>query len=240
MRFPVTRLIVCLTIAFSMVVPVMSFGQSAEELEQSRRVQADRTLAAGGDAAAMGRLGWAYYRGTGVERDAFTALDWFTKGSAGGDNAAMHGIGVFFQERGNPADYHYAVKSFSKLAMADYTPGMCSLAECLIAGTGCTVDLEKAFGWYERAASLGHSGAMYQVGVAKQAGRGTARDPKGAYAAFDQAASHNNPDGLHARGACRQYGVGDHDRPRRCPGRLRGRHAIPTRAIDARTRTALP
>ncbi len=57
-----------------------------------------RTLAAQGDAAAMARLGWHYYYGEGVPKDAAEAVKWFTAAAEKHEPSGMLGLGLCLEE----------------------------------------------------------------------------------------------------------------------------------------------
>src|SRR5206468_13111163 len=63
-------------------------------------------------------------------------------------------------------------------------------------------DAREAFGWYRKAAELGHLPAVNQVGYCYQQGIGVAKDAKEAVRWFERAAAQKYPAALLCLGHC--------------------------------------
>ncbi len=196
LRSPLLRfgVVGCLLVAISAcsgeVDESLATGQSGAE-EQSRAaiaepdhfdVEADRALAAQGDADAQGRLAEAYYLGLGASQDFQEALRWARlaadQGSARGQGilAAAYNTGS-----GVGQDYGEALR-WSRLA-ADQgdSSGQTVLAFLYRNGRGVEQNDEEAVRLLRLAANQGDSSAQFVLGMSYLGGRGVEQDFVSAY-----------------------------------------------------------
>ncbi len=136
-----------------------------------------RRAAEGDYAVAMYRLGKMYQRGTGLTKDARSAISWYRKAAASGNAASMNDLGWMY-ERGfgvtkNLSDaaqwYLKAAKRGMRLAM--YNTGL-----LYANGRGVAKDQREAVRWYRKAADKGHVKAMYYLGRRYASARGVEKD----------------------------------------------------------------
>ncbi|MDD5267296.1 MAG: hypothetical protein PHO08_09235 [Methylococcales bacterium] len=117
-----------------------------------------------GDAMAMNNIGVLYEMGQGVTQDFCTALEWFSKGVRGGSEIAkenLERLENFYKAR-NLESYEKACMAeayFSKAYKFDQVK-----------------DYSQAMQWYLKAAELGNSDAMGNIGVYYHNGWGVSAD----------------------------------------------------------------
>ncbi|WP_164901772.1 tetratricopeptide repeat protein [Neorhizobium lilium] len=109
-----------------------------------------RLAAERGNAAAAYKLGDCYENGTGVAKDAVTALEWYRRSAAGGDRYAALRIGWFYQKgiavTANPAD---AVEWYRLAAQRKNIWAYHMLAFLYFDGEGVPQDRVKAREYFE-------------------------------------------------------------------------------------------
>src|SRR3954453_1611855 len=75
-------------------------------------------------------------------------------------------------------------------------------------GIGTSVDVEKAFKLYQRAANLGHGYGINSLGYCYKHGIGTSVDIQKAFELYQEAANLGNAFGINNLGHCYQNGIG--------------------------------
>jgi len=142
-----------------------STAESAEQrLENwSSPLALDPTLQANaesGDAMAQFRLGMAYLKGEGVDRDAQLAMKWIGKAAEQGYSEAQYRLGAMHHSgRGALQSFPLAFKWFERAAQQNHAGAQYSLGVMYRSGQGVGVDKSTAYVWFNLAASQGHERA---------------------------------------------------------------------------------
>ena len=113
-----------------------------------------------GDPQAQFRLGMAYYKGAGVERDPALALKWIQKAADQGYAQAQYTLGAMHHAgRGALQSFPLALKWFEQAAQQNHAEAQFSLGAMYRSGQGVPVDKSKAYIWFNLAAAKGHERA---------------------------------------------------------------------------------
>lgn len=122
---------------------VASFRASAEE----------------GSVEAQSRLGWMYYVGWGVARDADEAFNWWRRAAEQGYAEAQYALGwlKYWQEKDNP---EAAITLVLSAAEQGHAPAQMLMAQAFQEGYGVEQDIEQALQWTYRAATNGSPAAQ--------------------------------------------------------------------------------
>lgn len=116
--------------------------------------------AEGGDAKAQFRLGMAYLKGDGVDRDGPLALKWIQKAAEQGFGDAEYTLGAMHHAgRGALQSYPLAFKWFERAAQQNHAEAQYSLGVLYRNGQGVAIDKSKSYVWFNLAASQGHERA---------------------------------------------------------------------------------
>jgi TPR repeat protein len=111
-----------------------------------------------GDVEAQSRLGWMYYVGWGVERDAEEAFAWWRRASEQGYAEAQYALGwlKYWQEDNDP---EAAISVLKAAAEQGHAPAQMLMAKAYQDGYGVAQDFEESLQWTYRAATNGSSGS---------------------------------------------------------------------------------
>jgi TPR repeat protein len=124
---------------------------------------ADLALAAaaeGGDVQAQLRLGLAYMKGNGVERDSAAGLKWIEQAAEQDYADAQYTLGTIHQSgRGALQNFPLAFKWYELAAQQNHAEAQYSLGMMYRAGQGIAIDKSKAYVWFNLAAAQGHERA---------------------------------------------------------------------------------
>ena len=146
-------------------------SQEAIEAQQKRTKEEAEFLeqlkwAEGGDAFFQDLVGYAYYKGRGVQMNYAQAVYWFRKSAENGYCDGMYDLAcMYYYGYGVDKDYKQAAywyeKSYEKVPMpkAQY-----SLANMYLAGEGVEKNIDKALELYEAAANAKYSDASKKLG----------------------------------------------------------------------------
>lgn len=131
-----------------------------EEYEEAFRRY--KILADKGSVDSQVFLGWMCQNGLGVQKDFDKAFTWY-------ENAAKLGSseGQFYLAKSyaRHSEFTKAKDWYSKAAEKNYSPAIYRLGWIYDTGRGVTVDKEKAFLCYKKAADLGHIFAKKQLAI---------------------------------------------------------------------------
>lgn len=123
----------------------------------------DLTLVASaeqGDPRAQLRLGMAYLKGDGVERNPATAIKWIERAAAQGYAEAQYALGAMHHSgRGALQSFPVAFRWFELAAQQNHADAQFSLGLMYRSGQGVPVDKAKAYTWFNLAAAQGHERA---------------------------------------------------------------------------------
>ncbi len=113
-----------------------------------------------GDPRAQFRLGMAYYKGAGVERDPALALKWIQKAAEQGYSQAQYTLGAMHHAgRGALQSFPLALKWFEQAAQQNHSEAQYSLGAMYRNGQGVPIDKSRAYIWFNLAAAQGHERA---------------------------------------------------------------------------------
>jgi TPR repeat protein len=126
--------------------------------------------------SAMINLGVCYENGRGVEKNAETAVKWYTKAAELGDSDAMFNLGVCYENgmrrREERRDGRQVVHEGGRVGQL---ATRCSTGRVLRERHGVEKSAETAVKWYTKAAELGNSNAMFNLGVCYENGTASRR-----------------------------------------------------------------
>ena len=130
-----------------------------------------------GDAQAQYRLGWRYYKGDGVAKDAAEAVKWWRKAAEQGQVDAQTDVGNCYHEGDGVAkDAVEAVKWLGKAAEQGQPDAQYKLGYCYDNGQGVAKDEVEAVKWYRKAAEQGSARGQFNLGDCYDNGQGVAKD----------------------------------------------------------------
>ena len=113
-----------------------------------------------GDPKAQFRLGMAYFKGAGVDRDPALALKWIKQAAEQGYSQAQYTLGAMHHAgRGALQSFPLALKWFEQAAQQNHAEAQYSLGSMYRNGQGVPVDKSKAYIWFNLAAAQGHERA---------------------------------------------------------------------------------
>jgi len=127
-------------------------GEGGIEQDYNKAFELFSKAAKQGNSTAMYHLGVMYYNGTGVEKDAVKAAD-------------------YFRQNIDAPDY-----GFSFTSIIGYTEALANLGLMYYDGIGVDVDLQKARELLEKAEKRGDGKAMYALGIMYHYGNGVEVD----------------------------------------------------------------
>lgn len=100
--------------------------------------------------------------GIGTQVNEIEALAWYQKAAVGGSLEAQSIIGKYCFDAG---EYENAFSYLSAASEGNEDETLCLLADCYLHGLGTNVDRDKAFYYYQIAASYGNLDALCKIGV---------------------------------------------------------------------------
>lgn len=151
-----------------------------------------RRAAEAGHNEARRTLGYLYIEGAGVERDPEAAERLFRAAADAGDAIAAHNLGVFLLEEG-PGDVAEAMRRLQVAAEAGVADAAARLGDVYSERD----EDSDALHWYEVAAGLGHTDAMFAVGEWYRDGIGTEVDLVRSVRWFLQMLDAHRMEGVH-------------------------------------------
>jgi TPR repeat protein len=162
------------------------------------------------DTASMRKLALLYENGNGVEKNDTIAREWFEKVVTKEGPSSMTDIGVMYENgQGVTKNYVKARQWYEAAVDKGDTRAMDSLAEILAKGKdGTPPDVEKSIALYERAAALGDSSAMFNLGLTFAAGNGVPVDGTRARTWYLRAAEQDDSSAMINIGLLHQYAIG--------------------------------
>lgn len=148
-------------------------GKYKEALERYR------LLAQAGSLNAQLRISRMYILGLGVPQDFDEARPWCQKAAEENDPLGQFFLSTVYSGQGH---YQEAIEWLEKSAAQGYPPALYSLGWLYETGEGIRVDEDKAAGYYEQAAKMGHLLAYRQIALRMLKGkRGIVSIPQGLY-----------------------------------------------------------
>lgn len=128
----------------------------------------------------------------------------------GADQYGQFNLGLIYENgKGMPVDYLKAESLYSKAAEAGHRKSMTQLATLYFNGSANGKrEPQKALYWYQKAADLGDSDALYQLGLLSETGIATKLDFANAISYYKKAANKGNEKAKLALARMYQYGLG--------------------------------
>jgi len=109
-------------------------------------------------------------------------------------------------QQGDPAAFHKLEKLVQVPKATSQT--MLYVANCYHEGWGTVKDLQQAFFWFQKAAGLGNSAAMFNLAICYEKGEGCEKDLTQAVAWYKKAAELGNSDAMFNLAICYKKGEG--------------------------------
>lgn len=153
-------------------------AKAAELFCKAGDVEWSRKAADDGNEHCMLELAYCYETGDhGIERDLQQAIVWYEKATKRGITSALYSLAECYDILKEPKN---SFKWCLKAAEADNKDAMYRVAKYLENGVGVKPDQAKAAEWYQKAASQGHAGALFHIGVCQMEGtNGSVNIPEG-------------------------------------------------------------
>lgn len=132
-----------------------------------------------GSAVAEVKVGLCFAEGKGVPRDYLSALHWYEKASAKGNDIAMCNIGNYYRigdSRGVKQDFQEAFSWYRRAAENGNASAMFYIGKLYEMGRVVSQNYSEAFKWYNKAAYKGNVEAMQCIAACYEEGRGVSRD----------------------------------------------------------------
>jgi uncharacterized protein len=146
-------------------------------------------------AAALGsvesqvEVGWAYWKGKTLEKNATTAAKWFEMAAKNGNAEAQSFLGALYGTGdGVTKDAVQSAQWHLKAAAGGNGNSQYIVGLLYHDGVGIAQDYAQAFKWFSAAAEQGHVAAQYNLGVMYAKGRGMDTDAKKAAIWYTKAA----------------------------------------------------
>ena len=133
--------------------------------KEEKSFQEWKLLAESGDLDAQYELAKIFFAGKEVTQDLYKAKRWFALAADKGHIEAQYRLGNCYA-RGQGVteiNYNIAIRYYQMAAEKDNANALFALGNCYAKGQGVAQDLEKAQGYYQRAAKLGHQGAKKKL-----------------------------------------------------------------------------
>ncbi|MBE6417144.1 MAG: hypothetical protein E7033_01605 [Akkermansiaceae bacterium] len=154
-------------------------------------------------------VGLCYLKGSGAERNAETAVEWFRKAAEQGNVNAQYVLAQTLYRGENitpqPAE---AYKWYRRVADAGRADAQYMVAEMLSEGEHVAKNVKEAFAYYKKAAEQEHTDAMYSLGLCYAEGIGTKKNPKEAFNCYKKAAEQHHADACFELGYCYDKAIG--------------------------------
>lgn len=142
-----------------------------------------QSQAEAGDADAAYRLGEAYWKAKGVDKDIPQAFRWYGRAAEKGDVRAQYMLGVIYETGEGikknmlrALEWYRLSANLGRLPEAQFAMGL-----LYFHGRGVEQDYKEAFSWYEKSAKQGHHVAQHVLGAMYQEGWAVERDLIQAY-----------------------------------------------------------
>jgi TPR repeat protein len=142
-----------------------------------------------GNPEGQNRLGMAYLRGMGIDRNSEEAFQWFQMAANTGYSSAQTNLGKVLEKGvGVIKDEAKAVEWYRKAAIQDHAEAQVSLGTLYELGRGVNRDYSQATSWYEKAAIQGHAAAQTNLGMMYEFGKGIQKSEESAIQWYRKAA----------------------------------------------------
>lgn len=166
-----------------------------------------------GHVNALNSIGSMYHIGQGCLVDYAESLKYLHEAARRGCSAASYNIGMLHLEGtgGCRKDWVEALQYFEQAVEQDpnHIEALHNAATCHMHGTTCgNPNMEKAFEYMQRAATLGDADSLLKLSVMYMHGHGCTVNPEAAFNCVRQAADQGNVDALNSLGQMYMDGYG--------------------------------
>lgn len=115
-----------------------------------------------GSVTAQIMIGWMYHSGSGVNQNLEEAERWYKKAAETNSPEGQFYLGTLYRSKGK---YLQAIEWLEKAADQKYAPALYRLGKMYDNGEGANKNHDKAYGYFEEAAKMGHVFAQREVAV---------------------------------------------------------------------------
>ena len=165
----------------------------AKDIEDKEKVEEYRKDAEQGDATAQFKLGKAYCKGEGVEKNYAEALKWFTMSAKQKNMDGQTCLGCMYQNGCEvEKDYTEALKWYRKAAEQGDATAQFNLGVMFYNGQGVEQDYTEAVKWHRKSAEQKCARAQCSLGVMYYNGQGVEQDYTEAVKWYRKAAEQGN------------------------------------------------
>ncbi len=162
-----------------------------------------------GNSYAMYKLGDAYLKGIGTDKNIEKAIAWIEKAAEVGNDNAMFELGlIYYSGQEIERDYSKTLEYFVESAQAGNKMAMYNVGRMYHQGSGVEVDGIKAVEWYEKAAQKGTTKAMNQLAQMYYMGDIVKKDCKKAAEYYERSAKMGNLKAMYNLAVLYHTGVG--------------------------------
>lgn len=159
------------------------------------------------DSEALYELGERYANGTGVEKNEYTAFEYYQKSADLGNALAISSIGdAFYYGDGVNVDKEEAVNWYERAVEMECLYAMYRLGYCYLLGAGVTKNPKKAVELFEKSKII--TSSMYWIGRCYYSGWGVNENKEKAFKYFLEAAEQGHGDAYRCVGLCYYNGNG--------------------------------
>jgi len=160
---------------------------------------------------AIDKIADCYFYGIGCDKDPTKAFENYEKAAELGSASSLNMLGIKFYSKGLIVEKNLtkAIDYYEKAANKDYEPAMINLSDSYLIGEGVPKDPSKAFFWCEKAADLGFSIALNNLGYYfYRTGLVVSKDGHKAFELYTKAAANGNAPAMVNLGASYEDGFG--------------------------------
>lgn len=154
------------------------------------------------------KVGYAYFRGQGVQQDYAQATIWFRKSAEQGNAQAQDNLGIIYENGyGTPKDDAQAAVWYRRAAEQGNGDAQLLLGAMYGTGEGLPQDYGQSVTWFRKAAEQGIAEAQYNLGLLYDNGKGVTKDEGQAALWYRKAAVQGHTDAQLYLGV--MYGSGE-------------------------------
>jgi TPR repeat protein len=168
-------------------------GAAASE-KLSGHVAELKKKALSGDTKAQVRLGIAFERGQGVEKNVSEAIHWYHIAADRGNPVAQTNLAYLYENGANGSkDPSEAAKWYLRAAVSGFVRAQFNLGVLYLYGTGVERSEEEAAHWIGQAADAGCPSALTALSYLYKQGMGVPRDPRKALDLIQKSNRQSDP-----------------------------------------------
>ena len=155
-------------------------------------------------------MGWCYFQGKGVHKDAYLAAKIMKQAADAGHRTSIRSLAFCYEGGlGVPKSPTQAAQLYTKAVELGDVKALNDLAWCYSRGVGVEVDESKSLELFERAVAAGNRHAMFNLGVRYLSGQtGLGKDEGHAVTLFQRGADLGDPSSMCTLGGLYLRGIG--------------------------------